>query len=745
MDSDNTGIVYNVICKIELPSNDENRNETYNTASSSSITKSSISTSKDTKNRKISKKKSKKQREMMDIEGEKDKKQDALNILETYTLTTRSSMKKRNITNNNQSKPSLITTVTKDLSDNSKRKTHRSSISRKKKNSSVLNSNSNNNNNGAGVPNIETRRKRWEKQLQEHPIPKQLGTKKAKELLKNNKVSEQTVFRDETQKRAEKLDAVIEIIKENKLSIDNNNNNKNEREKNKFIASSSPIFITKNKSFQRNDTNNNNVGTKKRKISSISKNRHNSKQIANKMVPLSKKIVGNTNESVRFVDDVSYRSGRFKLRINNGNNKNGERNEQPGRQLLQEEEEIMTIDRQSESSNIRIMNPSELSDREDLVLKAHEFSLQEIALRKLNSLPIGKKTSLDDFTSSSSPTLNSTTATATTIDNNNNNNGDGTNLLSPTSITMDQVVNTMGQEYKTNVFIDSLAQRWNELNQEIENDMGIVNNPHVNSTRPDLHDSTMDNDEDEIPSIPMVPPVIREYIRKYRREPIAEIHERPCMFGRECESVKKCEIAINQRNISTQIWNTSTADRSNQYVDNNNNNSSGNGIERTHRREKQQQYCQTPFPLREFLLPSVEDEIMDGITDGYSMETIMNKIKKRPCILCNLLSTTRICAAIACGIMKHYNRIIQDHSNEFDIEGQYRSVTTKFVAGERFHGLIAPIVRYDRNNYTPTVFEVKYNVLDDNNELVERKKIVRGWEEIDSMVYHQQTSHSCMY
>jgi hypothetical protein len=276
---------------------------------------------------------------------------------------------------------------------------------------------------------------------------------------------------------------------------------------------------------------------------------------------------------------------------------------------------------------------------------------------------------------------------------------------------------------------------------EITGRMGrMVHTPGNVSPDAHVYNSAADDDTATL-CLPALPLLTRTEIAMFLREPIVEAGERPCAFGSDCESIKLLQYCSETQKHH-------------------------NGVSGS----------REPFILRELLLPKDRDAILEGLSHGNTMKAIMEGIQPaRPCILCSRVITCMLSAAIGSGINKTNVGIIQNHYNAFRTLGEY-SARVQFSAGPQYHGLIKPIVAYNREHYVPALHEVDYvaccgmalgdivgdmdidtgaETASDNatststtttatpraastRKMERRRKTVRGWKEADVMIYSEK-------
>lgn len=705
---------------------------------------------------------------------------DAMRLLESYTVSSSTSSLKsgnklsllNNKVNNDNNPPppppSLTITMNmkrdiNNLKDNSNRITPISSSS-----PSFV------------TQNINDRIKRWEKQIELEPLPDSLGTKEAEVMLEKMRVYDHPMLHDKTSQKAQDIEKVIK----NRFS-----NRPKKRQKKtasvtttKGLSSSSPPSnkIKRTKSLFMPKTSYSNINKPSKSMNNST--RENKKKEERESI----KIIDDITQS-RFYNDNTDNINIFthnKAPYSNDNNTTITRAKVYAN--FTHNDNLQHIDNEAEGSNIRIMDPMELSDRQDVVQRANEHKLQQLALVRLNSINANKKTSIDEL--SSSYKIRKSDDDDDDDDDRMDEEGGERNKMSKQKL-MKKAAEAIKVKCNTNMHINSLVQKWGLLHDEIHNEMNYNDKGHkqhvvvsswsssIAETATSIHESHNDNNINQ-PSpqsdttvdnrgisadilekyksiLPNILDSPRNYIRNYCREAVPILNERSCLLGNECESIKKYYIAIKQKNISTTIWNTATyklTSEGPQYYP---------PAQFSRIPQSAQHQNSQPFPLREYLLPEMETKILeaqllDEYTDGNNVEMVLSQIPRQPCILCNRLLTGIFSARIACGMDDADNCIVQNHGNIFGIDGEYDE-RVRFTAGEKHHGLIKPFVRYDRNDYIPSVCEIECGVIKHNVHTINGNQIyntssdkqiqkikVKAWEEIEGMVYRQSTSHKCM-
>jgi hypothetical protein len=201
-------------------------------------------------------------------------------------------------------------------------------------------------------------------------------------------------------------------------------------------------------------------------------------------------------------------------------------------------------------------------------------------------------------------------------------------------------------------------------------------------------------------TLPSIPTLSRAYIQPFLREAIPELNERPCMFGTaNCHSVRMCRALSDMHGGAK------------------------------HGTVK-------PFLPREFLLPEHLQQMETARINGKSAEEALAEIPQRPCILCERAITHNFVLALGADFEpSSYEHIVQSHANIFDREGEYRSDRALMLSGGSFHGLLKPVVIFDRSHYELTTVVVHTSDL--------ARCTVQAWAEKNTIIFFaaQQRSH----
>lgn len=190
-----------------------------------------------------------------------------------------------------------------------------------------------------------------------------------------------------------------------------------------------------------------------------------------------------------------------------------------------------------------------------------------------------------------------------------------------------------------------------------------------------------------------IPDLSREYLRDYLREAIPERDERPCVFESDCISIAMCQSFLMEEGPES---NRSPVD--------------------------------TAFICRELLLPSHVHNLEVAHLNGRPSHDAYRDIPRQPCLLC----TRKVTHELAIGMGLHHNTagyetIIQTHANIFDREGEYRSDRALLCVGVEFHGLIKPVVSFDRRHYR----RIKAMIPVDSRT----SRSCQGWAETNDIIF----------
>ena len=105
------------------------------------------------------------------------------------------------------------------------------------------------------------------------------------------------------------------------------------------------------------------------------------------------------------------------------------------------------------------------------------------------------------------------------------------------------------------------------------------------------------------------------------------------------------------------------------------------------------------------------------------MAEILKDIPRQPCFLCTDMITCQLATQMAMNAHEVQEpSIIQTFSIIIGKPGEYAE-NAQLLCGQNFHGIIAPYLNYDRDNYVPFL-----HVLDGKEERV------LGWVEKDDII-----------
>lgn len=175
--------------------------------------------------------------------------------------------------------------------------------------------------------------------------------------------------------------------------------------------------------------------------------------------------------------------------------------------------------------------------------------------------------------------------------------------------------------------------------------------------------------------LPDVPDLTRLYLRDFLREAVPEHGERDCMFGADCVSVAMCRAKFREYGAT-------------------------------------KQHSETTFVLRELLLPRHAHQLEVAALNGKAPADACAELAPQPCLLCSRSATSLL--AVALGTHHEssaYQTVVQSHGNLFDREGEYRTDRALLLVGSEFHGIIKPIVRFDRRHYERITVTVRVGAL----------------------------------
>jgi hypothetical protein len=180
---------------------------------------------------------------------------------------------------------------------------------------------------------------------------------------------------------------------------------------------------------------------------------------------------------------------------------------------------------------------------------------------------------------------------------------------------------------------------------------------------------------DESEKLPELP---RGYLRDFLRAPHGQ--ERACCYENNCMSYR---LAVFVQNEMPEAKMNLAAH--------------GDVFEPTEVPRQVPQQNTEGFVLRELLFP-------DEMAEWYQEQRW--PVERRPCLLCCRMITQ--IAAVVHGSsleMNHEICCVQNHMNLFNIVGEY-SERVMLLSGDKFNGVIAPIVRYNQSDYVRGVTRV---------------------------------------
>lgn len=130
------------------------------------------------------------------------------------------------------------------------------------------------------------------------------------------------------------------------------------------------------------------------------------------------------------------------------------------------------------------------------------------------------------------------------------------------------------------------------------------------------------------------------------------------------------------------------------------------------------------FPLVEFHLPHVREEIDTKRAQGVPMATILSSIPRQLCLFCIYSTTCHLAARLAQNVDELQEpSIVQPFGVIVGKPGEYAS-NAQLLCGTDFHGLIAPFPEFRFTNYVPFKHDV-----DENSNLT-----ALGWAECDNII-----------
>lgn len=233
----------------------------------------------------------------------------------------------------------------------------------------------------------------------------------------------------------------------------------------------------------------------------------------------------------------------------------------------------------------------------------------------------------------------------------------------------------------------------------------------------------------------VIPDEPRARIRNFLREPI-EGRERPCCMKKgSCVSSRLMQYLKNQH-FQTVSSSNNPSDRStNAPNDHSNHSMSKSKPVSIHTLESW-----TPFVLREYITPATSEMIENAVLLGEDPMEILKHTPQGMCILCNRAMVSQLAARIACGITKTPVTPIQNHGNLFGIPGEYHDRVSLRLGG---FFMLKNMVKFSYDDYSP----VYYHVVSDSQSSVDgivlpkKKIILKGWMEMDHMIYREDNNN----
>lgn len=108
-------------------------------------------------------------------------------------------------------------------------------------------------------------------------------------------------------------------------------------------------------------------------------------------------------------------------------------------------------------------------------------------------------------------------------------------------------------------------------------------------------------------------------------------------------------------------------------------------------------YRKWGFCCKEMLSEEHEELVLDALQEGKDPFAVLpGNISM--CVICNLNIVTQLYDTNKMGLNRDDPHIIHNFKMYVDIEGEYPSEMT-LLGDDKFRGIIAPIIRYDRSNY----------------------------------------------
>lgn len=108
-------------------------------------------------------------------------------------------------------------------------------------------------------------------------------------------------------------------------------------------------------------------------------------------------------------------------------------------------------------------------------------------------------------------------------------------------------------------------------------------------------------------------------------------------------------------------------------------------------------YQQWGFCCKEMLPEEYEELVLDALQEGKDPFAVLPGTISM-CVICNLKIVTHLYDTNKMGLNRDDPHIIHNFQMYVDIEGEYPSEMT-LLGDDKFRGIIAPIIRYDRSNY----------------------------------------------
>jgi hypothetical protein len=171
-----------------------------------------------------------------------------------------------------------------------------------------------------------------------------------------------------------------------------------------------------------------------------------------------------------------------------------------------------------------------------------------------------------------------------------------------------------------------------------------------------------------VPKLPILP---KSYIQRYLRAPDRDRGERPCVYANRCVSYSM-----------SVYWS------------------------QNHEGFKDMK----PYCCRELLLPDIDGMVTDALGRGISVDAVLPH-QLGMCILCNLKIVTQAYNENFMDLSKDVVHIIHNFQVIVGVRGEY-PIEMTLLGDKEFHGIIAPILRFWRDNYIP-----------------DRKAGISGWRE----------------